>query len=266
MSMRTEYKTLLLKRHEGHVLIVTLNRPDSSNALNTQMGLDLRDLFAGIYVDQDDLRCIVLTGSGSKAFCAGGDLKERNEMTTEAWQAQHAVFEQMTESIRNCPIPIIAAVNGAAYGGGCELALASDFVYASRSARFAQTETKLGIMPGTGGTQNLPRACGVRRAKEIILTGESFTALQAYEWGIVNQLAGDESLIDDTLATARRISANAPIAIQQAKKSINIATEVDLKSGYAFEIEAYQKMVPTEDRLEGVRAFNEKRPPRFQGR
>ena len=121
-------------------------------------------------------------------------------------------------------------------------------------------------MPGTGGTQNLPRACGVRRAKEIILTGEPFTAEQAYEWGIVNKLCNDDDLLDDTMVTARRIAANAPIAVQQAKKSINMATQVDLKTGYAFEIEAYQKMVPTEDRLEGVRAFNEKRLPRFQGK
>ncbi len=266
MTMRSDYETLLLERHEQHVLVVTLNRPERSNAFNTQMGLDLRDVFSTFYVDQDDVRCVILTGSGSKAFCAGGDLKDRNGMTTEAWQRQHAVFEQMTEAMLNCPIPIIAAVNGAAYAGGCELALSVDFIYAARSARFAQTETKLGIMPGAGGTQNLPRACGVRRAKEIILTGEPFTAQQAYEWGIVNKLCNDDDLLDDTMVTARRIAANAPIAVQQAKKSINMATQVDLKTGYAFEIEAYQKMVPTEDRLEGVRAFNEKRQPRFQGR
>ncbi len=264
--MRIDYETLLLGRHEQRVLVVTLNRPERSNAFNTQMGLDLRDVFASFYVDQDDVRCIVLTGSGGKAFCAGGDLKDRNEMTTEAWQQQHAVFEQMTAAMLDCPIPVIAAVNGAAYGGGCELALSSDFIYAARSARFAQTETRLGIMPGAGGTQNLPRACGVRRAKEIILTGEPFTAEQAYEWGIVNKLSGDDDLLDDTMATALQIAANAPIAVRQAKKSINMATQVDLKTGYAFEIEAYQKMVPTEDRLEGVRAFNEKRPPGFRGR
>jgi len=264
--MCTDYETLLLERREQHVLVVTLNRPDRSNALNTQMGLDLRDVFSNFYVDQDDVRCVILTGSGSKAFCAGGDLKDRNEMTTEAWRRQHAVFEQKTEAMLNCPLPIIAAVNGAAYGGGCELALSADFIYAARSARFAQTETKLGIMPGAGGTQNLPRACGVRRAQEIILAGEPFTARQAHEWGIVNELCDDHALLDDTLATARRIAANAPIAVQQAKKSINMATQVDLKTGYAFELEAYQKMVPTEDRLEGVRAFNEKRQPRFQGR
>lgn len=264
--MRTDYETLLLERIEEHVLVVTLNRPASSNAFNTQMGLDLRDLFAKFYVDQHDVRCVILTGSGSKAFCAGGDLKERNEMTNEAWQQQHAVFEQKTLAMMNCPIPVIAAVNGAAYGGGCELALSCDFIYAARSARFAQTEVKLGIMPGAGGTQNLPRACGVRRAKEIILTGEPFTAEEAYGWGIVNKLCDDDVLMDDALVTARRIASNAPIAVQQAKKSISMATQLGLKTGYAFEIEAYQKMVSTEDRLEGVRAFNEKRKPRFDGR
>lgn len=263
--MRTDYETLLLERIEEHLLLVTLNRPERSNAFNTQMGLDLRDLFTAFYIDQHDVRCVVLTGAGSKAFCAGGDLKDRNEMTTEAWQQQHAVFEQKTLAMMNCPIPVIAAVNGAAFGGGCELALSCDFIYAARSARFAQTETKLGIMPGAGGTQHLPRACGVRRAKEIILTAEPFSAAEAYEWGMVNKLCDDDALLDDTLVTARRIAANAPIAVQQAKKSINMATQVDLKTGYAFEIETYQKMVPTEDRLEGVRAFNEKRQPRFRG-
>jgi enoyl-CoA hydratase/carnithine racemase len=172
----------------------------------------------------------------------------------------------MTETLLNCPIPIIAAVNGAAYGGGCELALSADFIYAARSARFAQTETKLGIMPGAGGTQNLPRACGVRRAKEIILTGTPFSAEQALAWGLVNKLCENDSLMDDALATAERIAGNAPISTRQAKKSISIALEVDLKSGYAFEIEAYNRMVGTEDRLEGIRAFNEKRRPEFKGR
>jgi len=264
--MRTDYETLLLERRGPHVLLLTLNRPDRANAFNTQMGLDLRDLFTGFYVDLEDVRCIVMTGSGSKAFCAGGDLKDRNEMTSQQWEQQHAVFEQKTRAMMDCPIPAIAAVNGAAYGGGCELALSCDFIYAARSARFAQTETRLGIMPGAGGTQNLPRACGVRRAKEIILTAEPFTAEQGYEWGMVNKLCEDETLLDDALATAARIASNAPLAVQQAKKSISMATQVDLKTGYAFEIEAYQRMVPTEDRLEGVRAFNEKREPRFQGR
>ena len=160
---------------------------------------------------------------------------------------------------------IESAVNGAAYAGGLEMALNADFIYAVRSARFALTETSIGIMPGAGGTQNLPRACGVRRAKEIILTAQPFTAEEAFEWGIVNKLCAPETLMAEALATARAIAANAPIAIRQAKKSINMATQLDLKSGYAFEIEAYNRMVPTRDRLEGIRAFNEKRKPQFKG-
>lgn len=259
------YETLLVERPEEHLLLVTLNRPDRSNALNTQMGRDLLGLFSGLYVDSQQLRCIVLTGAGKKAFCAGGDLKQRNEMTNEAWREQHAIFEQHVLAMMDCPVPIIAAVNGAAFGGGLEMALSADFIYAARSARFALTETSLGIMPGAGGTQNLPRACGVRRAKEIILTAEPFTAQQALEWGIVNKLCEDEGLMSDTLATARRIAANGPLAVRQAKKSISMATQLDLKTGYAFEIEAYNQLVPTEDRLEGVRAFNEKRKPDFKG-
>jgi enoyl-CoA hydratase/carnithine racemase len=163
-------------------------------------------------------------------------------------------------------VPIIAAVNGAAYGGGCELALSADFIYAARSAQFAQPEVRLGIMPGAGGTQQLPRACGVRRAKELILTGRPFDAEEALEWGIVNRVCEDESLMDEALTTARLIAANAPIAVQQAKRSTSMATQLDLKTGYAFEIEAYSRTIPTEDRLEGVRAFNEKRKPEFKGR
>jgi enoyl-CoA hydratase/carnithine racemase len=264
--MRNDFKTLTVERPEPHILVVTLNRPDRRNALDTQMGLDLLELFGALYVDQEDIRCIVLTGSGSKAFCGGGDLKQRNNMTDESWQSQHAVFEKMTLALMDCPVPIIAAVNGAAFGGGFEIALSADFIYAARSARFAQTETRLGIMPGAGGTQNLPRACGVRRAKEIIFTAEPFTADQAFEWGIVNKLCDDETLIADTMATARKIAANAPIAVRQAKKSVGMATQADLKTGYAFEIEAYNRMVQTEDRVEGVKAFNEKREPNFKGR
>ena len=263
--MQTHFETLLLMRTEEHLAVVTLNRPDRSNALNTQMGRDLHALFSGFYVNSEGIRCIVLTGAGTKAFCAGGDLKQRNEMTNEAWREQHAIFEQHVLAMADCPIPIIAAVNGAAYGGGLEMALSADFIYAARSARFAFTETSLGIMPGAAGTQNLPRACGLRRAKEIIFTAETFTSEQAFEWGIVNKICDDQNLMDEALATARRIAANAPLAVRQAKKSIGAAVGLPFKAGYAFEIEAYNQLVPTRDRLEGVRAFNEKRGPIFTG-
>ncbi len=264
--MKMDYETLKLERIDDHLLLVTLNRPESANAMNTQMGYDMRDLWSHFYVDQEDLRCIVVTGSGDRIFCAGGDLKERNGMTDETWQKQHALFEQALLAATDCPIPIIVAVNGAAFAGGLEFLLCADFAYGVSHARFALTETTLGIMPGGMGTQNLPRAVGVRRAKEIILTGTPFNAQEALEWGILNRICEDGKLMEETLETARKICNNAPISTRQAKKSLNVATQIDLKNGYAFEIEAYNRMVPTEDRQEGVRAFNEKRKAEFKGR
>jgi enoyl-CoA hydratase/carnithine racemase len=157
-------------------------------------------------------------------------------------------------------------VNGAAYGGGCELALCCDFAYAAESARFALTEVTLGIMPGAAGTQNLPRAVGERRAKELILTGRPFSAREAYEWGMLNRVCAPEKLLDEAIETGRRIAENAPISVRQAKHAIHFGMQMDLHSGMMFEIEAYNRMVPTEDRREGVRAFNEKRKPQFKGR
>ena len=264
--MGREYETLRLERDDEHILLVTMNRPEVANAVNTQMGYEFRDLWMGLYSDQEGLRCVVLTGAGDKAFSAGGDLKERNGMSDEQWQKQHAIFEQAFMAMMDCPLPIIAAVNGAAYGGGCELALAVDFAYAARRARFALTEVTLGIMPGVMGTQNLPRAVGLRRAKEIILTGVPFSAEQALEWGFLNRICDDDKLMGECIGAAARIAANAPIAVRQAKKAIDVATQLDLKTGFAFEIEAYNRMVNTEDRLEGIRAFNEKRRPEFKGR
>jgi enoyl-CoA hydratase/carnithine racemase len=265
-AMQSDYETLELKQISEHVLQVTLNRPEVANAHNTQMGRELWDLWSGLYVDQQGLRCVVVTGAGDKAFSAGGDLKERHGMSDEQWHRQHHIFEHAIMSMTDCPVPVIAAVNGAAYGGGCEFAMAADFIYAARRARFALTEVTLGIMPGAMGTQHMPRAVGVRRAKEIILTGTPFSAEQALEWGLVNKLCENDELLESALATAERIAGNAPISTRQAKKSVSIAMEVDLKSGYAFEIEAYNRMVGTEDRLEGIRAFNEKRRPEFKGR
>jgi enoyl-CoA hydratase/carnithine racemase len=157
-------------------------------------------------------------------------------------------------------------VNGAAFGGGCEIALACDFIYAARSARFALTETSLGIIPGCGGTQNLPRAVGERRAKELILSARPFSAEQALAWGMVNAVFDDAELVPKTLEGARAICANGPVAVRQAKKAIHYGMNVDLRTGLAFELEAYNRTVVTEDRLEGVRAFGEKRKPRFSGK
>ena len=265
-ALRTTYETLTVAIDESRVGVVTMNRPETLNAMNTTMIMELRDCFMGFYVDQDACACLVLTGSGARGFCTGADLKERRGMSDATWRRQHAIIEQAIKALMDCPIPIIAALNGAAYAGGLELALACDFVYAAEHAKFALTEVTLGIMPGAAGTQNLPRAVGVRRAKEIVLTGLPFTAADALAWGLANKVVPGEKLMEETLATARRIAANAPISIRQAKKSLDKATELDRSTGYAFEIEAYNRTVPTEDRQEGINAFNEKRKPVYKGR
>ncbi len=264
--MRDDFETIKLDRKGDHLMVVTLNRPDIANAMNTRMGEELYELWRGFYVDQEDIRCILLTGSGDRIFCAGADLRERNGMTDTQWQQQHALFEQMVMAQSDVPVPIIAAVNGACYAGGFEMTLACDFVYATRKAKFALTEVTLGIMPGAMGTQNLPRAVGIRRAKEIILTGTPFSAEQGYDWGVVNKVCDEGTLMEEALAAAQRICDNAPISTRQAKKSMNMSMQVDVRSGYMFELEAYNRMVTTEDRVEGIAAFNEKRKADFKGR
>ena len=264
--MKADYQTLRVEMHGAHVLIVTLNRPEVANAMNTQMGLDLLATFDGFCAAPNQQRCIVITGSGTKAFCAGGDLKQRNGMTDEQWQDQHLIFERAIRAMIDCPVPVIAAVNGAAYAGGLEIALCADFIYAAEHARFALTEVTLGIMPGAGGTQSLPRAVGARRAKEIMLTGRPFSVREAFEWGMVNRICTAETVLTEALETAAVIAGNAPISTRQLKQSVNMGLNMDLRSGMMFEIEAYNRMVPTEDRREGIRAFNEKRKPVYKGR
>ena len=260
------YPTLNTEAHGPHVVVVALNRPEVLNALNTQMGRDLYDQWTRLAPEPGDTRCVVLTGAGDKAFCAGGDLKERDGMTRADWQAQHELFERGFTALMELPLPVIAAVNGHAYGGGLEFALACDFIYAARGVRLALSEVRLGIMPGGGGTQSLPRAVGERRAKELILTAKAFTAEDGAQWGLINRLCDPGSLITEALETASAIAENAPLSVRQAKKSIHYGLQMDLLTGYRFEIEAYNQLVGTEDRKEGVRAFNEKRKPRFQGK
>ncbi|MEK9671899.1 MAG: enoyl-CoA hydratase-related protein [Rhodospirillaceae bacterium] len=264
--MKMDYETFTLEMVDDHVLVVIMDRPEVANAKNTQMGLEQKEIFENLYTAPGDVRCVILTGRGDKAFSAGGDLKERKGMTNEQWQYQHHVFEQAVAATRMCPVPVIGAVNGAAYGGGCETALNCDFVYASTTARFALTEVTLGIMPGAMGTQNLPGAVGERRAKEIIMTGQPFTAQEAYDWGLVNKVCEPDKLMEETIGTAERIASNAPLSIRAAKSAVTVATQLDRATGYQFELQAYNRLVGTEDRREGVLAFNEKRKPKFTGK
>jgi enoyl-CoA hydratase/carnithine racemase len=233
--------------------------------MNTAMGRDLLACFEALQWDRE-ARAVVFTGSGTKAFCVGGDLKEREGMTDEAWRAQHVIFEEGAFKVLHCPVPVIAAVEGFALAGGCELAILSDFIVAGETAVFGVPETTLGIFPGIGGTQLLPRILGAPLAKELIFTGRRMKVDEARAAGLVNHVVPKGQALARALEIATTIAANGPVAVRQAKKAIAYGSETDLRTGMILAIEAYNATVVTEDRLEGVRAFNEKRKPRFQGK
>jgi enoyl-CoA hydratase/carnithine racemase len=260
------YRHLNVSRHAGdHVVVVEMNRPESLNAMNTAMGEDLLACLADLETDPT-ARAVVLTGAGERAFCVGGDLKERQGMSDEAWRAQHVIFERGAFKLLRCPVPVIAAVEGFAFGGGFELAVLSDFIVAGESAVFAVPEITLGIFPGIGGTQLLPRILGAPLAKELIFTGRRMPAIEAKQVGLINHLVPAGQARVKATEIAETISRNGPVAVRQAKKAIAYGAETDLDTGMVLAIEAYNVCVGTEDRVEGVRAFNEKRPPRFSGR
>ncbi len=264
--MEKLFETIKISSIKPHILLVTLNRPEKSNAFNTLMAAEINQFFEKLSSSPDSSRIVIVTGSGTKAFSAGGDLKERLGMTIEAWNTQHIIFEKMIRSIINCQIPVIGAINGAAFGGGCELVAAFDFAFASETATFAQTETKIGIIPGIGGTQNLARAVGERRAKELIFSGQIFSAQNALEWGLINGIFANQNLLEETLKIATQISENAPIAVKEAKKAIHNGLQMSLVEGMDLELKCYNKTIPTKDRIEGIQAFNDKRKPQFEGR
>lgn len=256
---------LRVTEHPNAILLATLDRPEVANAFDTAAALELCELFERFQAEQR-YRCVVITGAGDRAFCAGADLKERNSLSDAQWRSQHETFERMFRAVRDCPIPVIAAVNGAAYAGGLEFVLHCDFAYASTAAKFALTEVSLGIMPGGGGTQTLPRVIGERRAKELILAARPFSAEEALAWGLVNRLCEPEKVVQEALLAAERIAGLAPLAVRLAKQAIRQGLHKDLDSAMKIEIEAYNRLVGTEDRREGLRAFNEKRKPKFEGR
>jgi enoyl-CoA hydratase/carnithine racemase len=265
--MTATFETLKIERPEPHLLVVTLNRPGAMNSMNTRMGEETRAFFRDFdHFQTPDVRAVVLTAAGDRAFCVGADLKERQGMSDETWRKQHVVFEESSEALWRFPVPIIAAVNGYALGGGCEFALSCDFIYASEKASFGLPETTRGIIPGTGGTQRLPRRIGIARAKELLYTGRILSAQDALAWGLVNRVCAPEKLLEEALATARQIAKSGPIAVRQAKKSVDRGFNLPLETALALEIEAYQTPVYSEDRREGINAFNEKRPAAFKNR
>jgi enoyl-CoA hydratase/carnithine racemase len=242
---------------------ITLNRPDVMNAMNTALFTELRAAVRELSANAA-VRVLVLTGAGTRAFSVGGDLKERNGMSDETWRAQHQLIEEAFLAVKDFPVPVVAAVEGHAHGGGLELALMCDFIIASETAVFSLPEVKRGILPGGGGVQNLVRAAGMRRAKQLLYTGASFTAQQALQWGMVNELTEPGRALEQALQIARQIVQAAPMSVRYAKLAASRGGEVDFHTGYMLDLAAYNVLVSSQDRLEGVQAFNERRAPRWR--
>jgi enoyl-CoA hydratase/carnithine racemase len=248
---------------KNKIATLYLNREEVLNAINRELINSLRESIEKFRFDKN-IRVIVITGNG-KGFCAGADLKERIKLTELEVKEFIYNIRNTFNNIANFPKPVISAINGIALGGGTELALATDIRIASSNAKMGLTETKLAIIPGAGGTQRLPRLIGYGKAKELIFTGKILTSQESLEIGLVNKVTEPDNLLNEVYQMAELICENGPIAIEQAKKAINKGAEVDIETGLAFETEAYQTCIYTQDRIEGLKAFQEKRKPEYKG-
>src|SRR5439155_13711530 len=255
--------TVLVER-EGHLAHVILNRPEVLNAIDNALGQELGEACERLAAD-DSVWAIVLRGAGERAFCAGADLKARRDFTPEQWVAQRELFRRMFRQLLDVPQPMNAAVHGFALGGGTELAMLADFIVASDDAVFGLTEVSLGIIPGGGGTQSLPRLIGRNRAKELIFAARRIRAHEAQELGLVNHVVPRAELLSRATAIAEEIMNNSPFAVRQAKWAIDHGADLAFEDGLEREHEAYMRAIASVDRREGIAAFNEKRPPRFTG-
>lgn len=258
-----DYENILFAR-EGNIAILTINRPQSLNALNPQTMEEIESAVAAVAASAD-IRCLIVTGAGDKAFIAGADISAMVTMSgfDEKRFAEHGLG--VLRKIEQLHVPVIAAVNGYALGGGTELALSCDLILAASTAKFGLPEIKLGIIPGFGGTQRLPRRIGLPRARELIYTGKMIDADTAMRYGLVNEVYAADQLMSESRALATQIALQAPLAIQQAKAAINGGIEMDLDSGLRFETEAVSLAFSTLDKREGMSAFLEKREAKFSG-
>ncbi|MGM0453582.1 MAG: enoyl-CoA hydratase-related protein [Thermodesulfobacteriota bacterium] len=249
---------------EEQVAVLTLNRPDAMNAINFDMLYALKAQIDSVRFNPE-VRVVIITGAGQRAFCAGADLKERATLTDlQVKQFIHTI-RNLFSDIAGLNKPVIAAVNGVALGGGTELALAADIRIASLDASMGLTETRLAIIPGAGGTQRLPRLVGRGKAKELIFTGRRVDAREALDIDMVNRICEPELLMDEARKMAAMICETGPIAIGQAKYAIDAGLETDITTGLSIESNAYWITIPTQDRLEGLAAFREKRKPEYKG-
>lgn len=266
MSSQFSYKTIHLEMKDNGVWILTIQRPEALNALNSQVLNEMGDALRQIgEIDFENARALVITGSGEKAFVAGADIKEIAGLDEE----QAVAFSQRGQSIFHelnlLKIPVIAAVNGFALGGGLELALGCDFIFASENAKFGLPEVSLGLIPGFGGTVRLARAVGIRKARELTYTGELINAQEAFSLGLVNKVVPAPELMETVMKTVSMILTRGPVAVATAKKSINQAYEQDVEEAQKTEARYFGELFATEDVREGTRAFIEKRKPDFKG-
>ena len=257
-----EYETILTSVEEN-VGTITINRPDVRNALSTQVLGDIRGALAEFRHD-DEVGVVVFTGAGDRAFAAGADINELRERTF--LDALASLMQAVYDEIEDYEKPTIAAVNGLALGGGCELAMACDIRIASENARFGQPEVNLSIIPGAGGTQRLARLVGKGKATEMILTGEIIGAEEAHRVGLVTRVISSDELVDAVRETARSIMSKGPLAIRLAKLAIRTGFETDLRTGLVIERLAQAVLLTSEDKREGTSAFLEKREPEFKGK
>ncbi|MFN0243634.1 MAG: enoyl-CoA hydratase-related protein [Planctomycetota bacterium] len=256
---------LVATQRDGDVLWLTIQRPEVMNCLSFPTLRRLRTLFEDIAQDTS-LRAILVTGSGEKAFCAGADLKERKTMPAERVPLFVKNIRRTMDDLAALPQPTIGVVNGVAFGGGMELLLACDLRVCAPHAQFGLTETSLAIIPGAGGTQRLPRLIGRARAKDLILTARRFDAVEAERIGLVNRIAPEGKLVETALEVARAIAGNGPVAVRAAKAAIDEGCERPMEEGLEIEARCYERVLPTQDRLEALAAFAEKRKPNYAGR
>ncbi len=258
------YETLFCEKRDG-IAFVTIHRPEKLNALNQQVMSELRACFEHLR-DDAETRAVILTGSGDKSFVAGADINELAVQTPVGGKEMSLSGQRTLDLIENLGKPVIAAVNGFALGGGCELAMACTLRIASENARFGQPEVKLGIIPGYAGTQRLPRLVGKGRALEMLLAGEPISAQEAYRIGLINQIVPLKDLLATAESLARKIMASGPLAVRFAMEAVNHGMEMTEAEGQFLEATLFGLCCTTEDKNEGTRAFLEKRPPKFVGR